>query len=77
MTNAPQDVVSALHDRSVAHIIETTAGKATALPAVVDIVEAELKGYFSVRECAGREGLHEWELNYICGRIFLALSAVD
>ena len=38
---------------------------------VSNIVEEELKGYFSERERAWQEGLPEWELDYIVGRIYL------
>jgi hypothetical protein len=45
------------------------AGQALAAR-ISDIVEEELKG-FSERERAWREGLREWELDYIVGRIYL------
>jgi hypothetical protein len=73
MTNAPQHAVLAARDSPGEPVVETITGKAIALSTAVDVVEAQLKDYFSVRERAGREGLHEWELNYLCGRIFLAL----
>lgn len=38
---------------------------------VSNIVVEQLKDYFSERERAWQEGLPEWELDYIVGRIYL------
>lgn len=43
--------------------------------AVLDAVEQELVSYFETRALAGREGLLEWERDYIIGRIGLRLPA--
>jgi hypothetical protein len=56
LTKVPQDVEMSVRDRLERNVWLTK-------------VDAVLLEYFIERERAGREGLLEWERNYIVGRI--------
>jgi hypothetical protein len=67
MTNATQRADSLPRDRPASNSPNNKD-----FERFLSVTEETLRSYFSVRERAGREGLLEWELNYITGRIALA-----